>query len=308
MKTFEQYKSSQNLITKKLGNVSIYESKDYISERSELHTEGIRNKMTPKSKEDITKSLSKLNSYELANYISDYILKKDKDMMLLILTHCDLSKLSDMDIEDIIAVAIDVNNMTVIHYFLDKGLSQMMLINLYDYAQEQKKDKVSELINKYISINEGIRDMMTPISDNGIKKIMIGLPFDEILELCEINGVKITDYFSVDEIKEMLNDLPDDKVLNLIYSSGMLNITDYSITDYFSLDEIKKKLDSVSMSPSTKLKIGCFNNFPWLVKQALEEGANPGERILEYQITYKNWLAYVNRMGYVEISKLLMRM
>lgn len=120
----------------------------------EFVNEGLRAKMTPKSDEDITKSLSKLNDYQLGNYIITSIEKNDKVLLDLILKHGNVDILNDNHKYRVIEVAIDYANIPVITHFLELGLSNKLLGDLWGYTYRHNKGKIKELINDYWKANE----------------------------------------------------------------------------------------------------------------------------------------------------------
>jgi len=83
----------------------------------------------------------------------------------------------------------------------------------------------------------------------------------------------------------------------------MKNLKSYneSIKDFLkpkSEEQIKNSL--LDLTPLEKLYKGCVNNILWLVKQSLDEGADPSEN-------YNFFIRYSIQFGYLDIVKELLK-
>ena len=90
-------------------------------------------------------------------------------------------------------------------------------------------------------VNEGIRDMMTPKTDDDIKRMLNDLPIDKVFNMCDVQGLKIRDYLSDDEIKQKLNDIPIDDAFSICSKYRL------RIKNYFSDDDIKQGLNNLPL-------------------------------------------------------------
>jgi ankyrin repeat protein len=148
----------------------------------------LRSKMTPKSDEDITKSLGKLYGYQLVNYIADLIHKNDKDSLEMVLKHMNKKMLSEADIYYLIELSIDSANLHVITYFLSSGLSTKLLKDIYGYTIRHHKQRITKLIEPHITANESVKDKMTPKSSEEIRDTLSGYTPNEQLMMGIRNG------------------------------------------------------------------------------------------------------------------------
>ena len=90
-------------------------------------------------------------------------------------------------------------------------------------------------------INEGIRDRMTPKSEEDIKNQLEGKPFNYIAHNLELQGLNINDFFTKEEIKNSLKGEP------FFYITYNLELQGLDINDFFTKEEIDK-IDKMTFS------------------------------------------------------------
>lgn len=76
---------------------------------------------------------------------------------------------------------------------------------------------------------ESLRDKMTPKSDEDIKRKLDNMPIDKALEMCREQGIKITDYLSIDKIKPLIKDKTIDDVLIFASEFGILELAQMAL-------------------------------------------------------------------------------
>ena len=60
---------------------------------------------------------------------------------------------------------------------------------------------------------ESLRNKMTPKSEEDIEKIFDGMSIDEVADICNNQGLKITNYLSIDKIKTLVKDKTPKEIL-----------------------------------------------------------------------------------------------
>ena len=236
--------------------------------------ESIRDKMTPISSDGIISKLSKLKSYKLCDYLAQFILDNNKDLIVSILTKVDTSILDEGEIHNLMEIAIDMRNMTVIHYFLDKGLSNEILEDLYTYADERDMERISKLINSRIKINESIRDKMTPISDTKKEELK-----NKILDMERDKKVSL-----MLEYPELFNDQQLRDAIISIQSSSLKN--NYILRKYPHLFTDKEKDDVSKRIVHKYFESAYKDGKTWLDREIL------GNRLIfdEYIVGHNKYL------------------
>lgn len=76
------------------------------------------------------------------------------------------------------------------------------------------------------SINEGIRDMMTPKSTDEIISSLRNLPTEQVVKLVTSKRMKMTDFFSTEEIDRMKGEMIEHIVGIIKSKGGSLNLLD----------------------------------------------------------------------------------
>ena len=108
----------------------------------------------------------------------------------------------------LLKTAIDFTSTPVISYFLSSGLSPKLLEDIYGYTVRHHKEKITKLILSYITANESIKDLMTPVSSDDITKNLSG-----------INHYKLSNYFLqsiINEDMELLKHLLKDELIDIL--------------------------------------------------------------------------------------------
>lgn len=190
------------------------------------YNESIRDKMTPISSELITKKLGKLNGYELSNYLTDIIYKRDETLLKLILKDVDMGRLSEYQLYDLIELSIDMNNINIVNLLLINKLHYRFLEKLYLHAMQCGYDHIANSIKEIIPIKESIRDKMTPKSEEDIKKTLKDKPIEYVLNLLPDIRMNINDIFTKEEIKDKLKDKSVLQVMHILHRIDSIDIDD----------------------------------------------------------------------------------
>ena len=124
-------------------------------------------------------------------------------------------------------------------------------------------DSNESIMNFDEFINEGIRDKMTPKSDEDVKRMLNNMSIDDICLMCLKQREKITDYLSIDDIKKKLHNLPINKVIDICKEQGL------KLTDFASIEDIQKSIDKKGLK--NQLKMSCEVGTLDMVKQKVEQ-------------------------------------
>ena len=140
--------------------------------------EGVKDLMTPKSMEEIDRNLKNVPYRDLMNHLMDGVADNDEARVEMMFKYIKKDFGYCLEMAE---TAINYGNIRIIKMFLDKGMPDDVLWHLFDYAHERKKYEISDLIKNYIYMNEGIRDKMTPKSDEEIDRNLKNAPYRDIM-------------------------------------------------------------------------------------------------------------------------------
>lgn len=117
------------------------------------------------------------------------------------------------------------------------------------------------------SVNEGVRDKMTPRYAEDIKKQLSGMSIGKALDVCKKNGIRISDYIPIDRVKMMLDSVPTDKILAFCITNGI------ELSDHYSVDEIEVLIKHCK-NPGEVLFLATENNRVVDVSMLIESGVD----------------------------------
>ena len=202
--------------------------------------EGIRDKMIPKSKEDIDKVIDKI--FKDVPDLKIFNWKRFGFIPVLFQNRHTLYSFKFLSPDDIewYLIIWKHNGSMELRTLPSKGniIKQFKTIDeIENYLED--KFKTGESTDEFI--NEGIRDMMTPKSDDDIKKKLNDMSIENFLKMCKKHNLKPTNYRDIADIKRELNHMSIEDFLEVCKKH------DFKPIDYREIGDIKKKLNDMSI-------------------------------------------------------------
>lgn len=206
--------------------------------------ESVRDKMTPKSKEDIERSLNTLPLVKDRLVIADRLgIKYDIMKNSYSVSANEFLKLSvERHLLDGVKEAVlrgshrsYAMRLCAEHGFYD-GVKWLLENGANPYANDSEAFRIAEnnpsirsLMKQYrknpVPYNESVRDKMTPRSDAEVRRGLVNMSSEDIIKTCRRNGLRATDYLSDGEINSVIERMLEgdiDRVLKQVV--GIMDI------------------------------------------------------------------------------------
>ena len=219
-----------------------------------LFTEGIRDKMIPKSKEEINRIINDWtprDRYLKGVTMDDKYLKSEGEKYM--------KKFDDVQIGDLLTIAVP------------KDGTQQPLVKIKEKYTFNNKEEFKNYLRKHPGIiidSNALKMLFKSFPNQKRDAVVVSMVYDMMFEYGRDCGVFP---YTEQEIRDNMSKRPyeSDEIQSRFHDEYLSEGVKDMMTPK-SEDDIKKSLEAAP--PQKKLKIGANQNLNWLIKLAIEEG------------------------------------